>query len=397
MNKYKSKLQILALCLAVFVSLNIAIHAQTNDELRKKLATLISEDKLLEALPILEKLAVSNPSDFETQFYLGFAILNKATATTDPEERKGLRIKSREAFLKAKLLGKQSLLLDALLEGIAPDGSEKGQFSFNQEAENTMREAEAFFAKGNFDEALEKYQKALTIDPKIYYAALFSGDMYMRNFKYDLAETWYQKAISIDPYIETAYRYSATPLMKQGKFDQARDRYIEAYITDPYNKSALSGLVGWSELTKTPLGHPRFHIPQTLTGADGKEKTTINMSVEDDGSVAWIGYTATRLDWKEKKFKATFPNELTYRHTLKEEADALRSVASMAKSLKGKKTKLSQEMETLINLDNDGLLEPYILLALADNGIAQDHFAYLKSNREKLRQYVLKYVIGAGK
>jgi tetratricopeptide (TPR) repeat protein len=393
----KSKLQILALCLAVFVSLTTAVNAQTNDELRQKVAVLVEADKFLEALPMLEKLAATDPDDANMQYWLGFAYLNKATAITVAEESKKFRIKSREAFIKAKLLGKVSVLLDGMIDISSANGDEKGRFSFNEEAEKLMIEAESFFAQGEMDKALEKYQKALTLDPKIYYAALFSGDVYLRKVKYDLAETWYQKAIAIDPYIETAYRYSATPLMKQGKTDQARDRYIESYITSPYNKLALSGIVNWGQATNTRLGHPKFNIPKTSTDADGKEKTTINMSVEDDGSVAWIGYTATRLEWKDKKFKATFPKELTYRHTLQEETEALRSVASMAKSLKGKKTKLSQELETLINLDNDGLLEPYILLAIPDNGIAEDHFAYLKSNREKLRQYVLKYVIGAGK
>jgi tetratricopeptide (TPR) repeat protein len=397
MNKYKSKLQILALFLAVFVSLNIASNAQTNDELRQKVAGLIEANNYLAALPLLEKIAASDPNDANIQYYLGFAYLNKATAITVAEESKQFRIKSREAFVKAKLLGKVSLLLEGMIDSSSATGNQKGRFSFNEEAEKLMVEAESFFAQRKMDEALEKYQKALAIDPKLYYAALFSGDVYLQKVKYDLAETWYQKAIAIDPYIETAYRYSATPLMKQGKTDQARDRYIESYITSPYNKLALSGMVNWGQATNTRLGHPRFNIPQTSTASDGKEKTTINVSGEDDGSIAWISYSAARSEWKEKKFKAAFPKELSYRHTLQEETEALRSVASMAKSLKGKKTKLSQEMETLISLDNEGLLEAYILLAIPDDGIAEDHFAYLKNNREKLRQYVLKYVIGAGK
>ncbi len=397
MNNYKFKLQTLALCLVIFVSLTVAVNAQTVDELRQKVAVLVEANKFLEALPMLEKLAATDPNDANIQFYLGFAYLNKATVITKTDEGKLFRIKSRETFLKARLLGKQSLLLDSLIESISPDGVKKGQFSYNAEAENLMSEAESFFAQGKMDEALAKYQKALTLDPKIYYAALFSGDVYTQKVKYDLAEIWYQKAIAINPYVETAYRYSATPLMKQGKTEQARDRYIEAFITNPYDRLALSGIVQWGEATNTDLGHPSLKIPKTSTGEDGKEKTTINLSLEDDGSVAWIGYTATRLEWKERKFKATFPKELTYRHTLQEESEALRSVISTAKALKGKKTKLSQELETLINLDSDGLLEAYILLAIPDDGIAEDHFSYLKSNREKLRQYVLKYVIGGGK
>jgi tetratricopeptide (TPR) repeat protein len=398
MKKYKTKLQILALCLAVFVSLNVAVNAQNNDQLRQKVADLVEANKLLEALPMLEKIATDDPNDATIQYYLGFALMAKATATSEPEARKLLRIKTRETLVKARLLGKQGLLLDALIDGIAPDGSEKGQFSFNQEAEKLMGEAESFFAQGEMDKALEKYQKALTLDPKIYYAALFSGDVYMQKVKYDLAETWYQKAIAIDPFIETAYRYSATPLMKQGKTEQARDRYIESYITSPYSKLALSGLVQWGQATKTQLSHPRIDIPKTTVGEDGKSNTTININpLADDGSMGWIGYTAVRTEWKDKKFKETFPKDLKYRHTLQEEVEALRSVVSMAATMKGKNAKLNPQIETIAKLDKEGLLESYILLAIADNGISQDHFVYLKNNREKLRQYVLKYVIGGGR
>jgi tetratricopeptide (TPR) repeat protein len=38
-------------------------------------------------------------------------------------------------------------------------------------------EAEALFSQGKLDDALRNYQKALELDPKIYEAALFSGDV----------------------------------------------------------------------------------------------------------------------------------------------------------------------------------------------------------------------------
>jgi hypothetical protein len=47
----------------------------------------------------------------------------------------------------------------------------------------------------------------------------------------------------------------------------------------------------------------------------------------------------------------------------------------------------------LIELYDKGLLEPYILLAIPDAGIAKDHVAYLEKNRDKLRQYVMEYVV----
>src|SRR5947207_3047633 len=84
--------------------------------------------------------------------------------------------------------------------------------------------AEAAYARGSLDDAFKLYQQALAVDPKLYYAALFSGDVMMQKEDFKQAEVWYQRAIQIDPNKETAYRYSATPLMKQHKYDEALAR-----------------------------------------------------------------------------------------------------------------------------------------------------------------------------
>ena len=190
------------------------------------------------------------------------------------------------------------------------------------------------------------------------------------------------------------------PFLNQEKYDLARERYVEAYVVEPYNSYATSGIVQWSKATNTRLAHPRMDIPKFEIGEDGKAKSTISLSSlfgdeEDPAALSWIGYTATRTEWHEKKYAATFPDAKQYRHTLIEEAEALRSVIEIAKELQGKKKKkkIGTQFRTLIELDEKGLLEAYILLAIPDNGIAQDHAGYLKNNRAKLRQYVLEYVI----
>lgn len=109
--------------------------------------------------------------------------------------------------------------------------------------------------------------------------------------------------------------------------------------------------------------------------------------------MAWIAYVATRELWRKEKFKKTFPNAKQYRHSLAEEAEALRSVVEMASTLKP--GNLNPQIKMIRQLDSEGLLEAYILLALSDEGIADDYPAYLRANRAKLREYVKKYVIGA--
>jgi len=105
-------------------------------------------------------------------------------------------------------------VVDALIQGIPLDGSDATAFSQNIAANSLMTEAESFFSQGRLDEALNDYQKALELDPKLYHAALFAGDVFIQKGDFAQSEVWYQRAIAIDPNRETAYRYSATPLMK---------------------------------------------------------------------------------------------------------------------------------------------------------------------------------------
>ena len=78
---------------------------------------------------------------------------------------------------------------------------------------------------------------------------------------------------------------------------------------------------------------------------------------------------------------------------MQEEAEAIRANLRSAKE-----QKLSHSgFEILQKLDDEGLLEAFILMAQADDGIAEDHEAFLKNNRPKLRQYVLNYVIHSEK
>ena len=295
----KACVAVLLFCVFSYCS---PVSAQTGDsitDLKAKVLDLTRQTKYTEALPLLEKIVVAEPNSAEMQFYLGFALVAQAMNTKEEPPRKALRLRARSAFLRAKELNIQEPLVDALIAAIPLDGADGAAFSQNIAANSLMTEAEAFFAQGKLDQALSSYQKALELDPKLYHAALFAGDVFIQKEDFAQAEIWYQRAIAIDPNRETAYRYSATPLMKQGKTELARDRYIEAFITEPYNKFARAGLVQWAQITKTSLAHPVIDIPTDVT-FDEKGNANINLNAnallggKDDGSFAWISYGATR-------------------------------------------------------------------------------------------------------
>jgi tetratricopeptide (TPR) repeat protein len=386
----------------ILLALSVTAQAQVGTDVedwKKQAKTLLDQGRQTEAVPLLEKIVAAEPQNAEMHYFLGSALLAVATNTKEAPARAALRRRARNTFIRAKELGVRYPNIDAMIQGLPADGADAAAFSENQNAESLMKEAEGYFAQGKMDDALASYQKALAVDPKLYHAALFCGDVYAQKQDYANAEIWYQKAIAIDPFKETAYRYSATPLMKQRKFDEARDRYIEAYITEPYNRFTTSGLLQWGQATNTRLGHPKIDIPTSVT-FDEKGEAKINLDAsaliagKDDGSFAWISYGATRSTWHKETFAKRYPGQ-KYRRSLAEEAESLRSVITLATSDKAVKN-LSPALAKLKQLNDQGVLEAYILLAIPDGDIAQDYLAYLKENRDKLRRYVLLFVVTRG-
>lgn len=378
----------------ILLLVSSALAQMTAAELKAKAESLMNQSKMTEAMPVIEKWIAADPDDAYAHEQMGFALIGLAIHSSDPAEKKDLRVRARLSFIKSKALGNTKNLVSAMIESLPEDGREAASFSPDPKSNALTVAGERAFTSGKIDEAIDLYKQAAAADAKNYFAPLFVGDMLIKKEAYAEAEVWYQKAIAIDPYKETAYRYSATPLMRQGKHDQALERYIDAWIIEPYSRFAVNGIIQWGQVTGKRLGHPRVDVPETKIGADGKKTTNINVNpLADDGSMAWIAYSATRELWEKEKFKRTYPQEKTYRHSLSEEVDALREVVRMAKSLKPK-TK-NPQFEVIEKMDADGVLEAFVLMSKPTQGIAQDHAKYLRSNRDKLRLYVRKYVIAA--
>src|SRR5216684_5200399 len=245
----------LSIISALILSTGVSVAAQTPDYAseRQRAFRLLDESKMLEALPILEKLATQNPNDAEVVFNLGFCIVARSRDIKDPVALKQERVRARGYLERAKELGVTEPVLGELLASIPPDGGEAVKFSPNPAVEAAMNEGESAYTRGELDKALAAYARALKLDPKLYYAALFAGDMAFkqghnstdageRGALFDKAGEWFSKAIAIDPDRETAYRYWGDALLEYGKDDLARAKFIEAIIADPYNQLVYVGL-----------------------------------------------------------------------------------------------------------------------------------------------------------
>jgi tetratricopeptide (TPR) repeat protein len=391
-------------CLAIVLSVIVvgnggALGAQTSDNeykaKRGQAIELYNQGKYSKALPLFEELTKQNPNDDMVLVGLGASLVSTAAATEDSAAAAKIRVRARELLLRAKELGSQSSIMHTLLEMIPADGVIAYA---DTPAEEAMRKAESAFARREFDAAIAAYTKALELDPTNYSAVLFIGDSHFAKNDFPKAEEWYGKAIKLDPNRETAYRYYADLLTKSGKMQKARNQAIQAVIAEPYNPITWRGLNQWAKANQLQLKRVHINTPNNVTQKDEKNITiSLNAGPVSDSSSVWLSYSLAKASWRGDKFKKEFPQEKQYRHSLAEEADALSLAAKVLAQVEGKKKSTSSKQDadlvTLAQLDSAGLLEPYILLNAADEGIAQDYAVYREKNRSKLEKYLNDFVV----
>jgi len=368
------------------------VGVMSDAEINKEAATadaLYSSQNLVGALPLYEDLHKRQPASNAWRERLAMCLL--AANGTDAERAANVA-RAHQLMLDAKAAGDNSDLLQTVLEKLeapvrsAPASSPSpGLDAFNR--------AEKAFSSGDLPTALKFYQEAAAADPKLYEAPLFAGDTEFKQGNCPEADKWYAQAAKIDPNRETAFRYWGDCLMKQNDDTQAEAKYIEAIIADPYSRTPRLALKRWADATKALLAAPPITLPARPV-MDAKRNTNITIDASSLGSPtssAWLAYSMNSTVWQETEFKKHYPAETKYRHSLAEETDGLRMVLSIVKEQKIPNTKLDATLKSLKALDADGMLECWILLDDADQGIAQDYVAFRAAHRDLLHAYIAKY------
>ena len=373
-----------------------AANANTSDEdKRQKAVALFGQGKRLDALPLLEDLAQKNPQDAELLVDLAASLIDHAATRTDQEAAAKERFRARDLVQKAWESGNTSPLaenLRQLLRDLPANGAIR--FSDNPVVEQVMIAGEAAFARRDFDEALAVYAKALELEPTNYSASLFTANTYDRKNDFARASFWYERTMSLDPDVETAFRYYADMLAKQGDMAKARDMLIHAAVAEPYNKIVWREIRAWALINNTAFNLVFLPIPlvakQSIqTASSGQPPQLVS---------AWRAYHAVIADWRKGgKFAKQFPQE-PYRHSLPEESEALTAAAKVLQTLRQDQTSAdlvtgSTVAALLLKLDDVGLIEPYVLFSLGDDGIVRDYKAYRAANRSKLQEYMDKFVM----
>jgi tetratricopeptide (TPR) repeat protein len=371
-------------------------NAEASDQAeRRKAEALFTQGKRLEALPLLEDLVRKDPNDNEMLVDLAAALIDHAGTLTDQDAAARERSRAKDLLQKAWELGNTSPFaenLRQLLNEMPANSAIK--FSDNPAVEKTMVAGESAFYRGDFNDALKAYEKALELDPNNYFATLFTANTYDRKNDVAKAGEWYERTIQLDPDLETAFRYYADMLAREGDMSKARAMLIRAAVAEPYNKIVWREIRAWAMLNNTA-----FNIVYVSVPASPEGDATSGGQLSRDVSYAWRAYDSVRADWqKGGRFQKRFPQETEYRHSLPEESEALTAAAKVLEKLK--EDRRGRQLVTgdpvaglLLRLYQAGLIDPYVLFSLGDDGIAKDYIAYRAKNRVKLEAYMDKFVI----
>lgn len=378
-------------------SLAPAANSNPTDPDRMKGLELYAQHRMPEVVPLLVSVIERYPNDVIAHERLGVALIGKSDADTDPEQAKADLIRAREELLQARALGDNSDLLNTLLE-IVPEHGERAPFSAKAGADAAMHRGEAAFGQGKFDDALREYEVAYELDPTLYLAALDLGDVYFRLKQIDKCGEWFTRAIEINPNGEAAYRYWGDALLQGGSLKEARLKYIQGIAAFPYSNHSWAGIRNWLAFTHLSFHQMNFAIPSSVTqNSTGGVNIVLDPSTmaSDDGSSAWMMYGMERALWRQEKFAKEFPGEKVYRHSLKEEVESLSMVVTgySEQRKNGRSKHPSQVLELLSRLQADDMLEPYVLLVKPDKEIVQDFVGYQQAHRDRLIEFLDKYLV----
>jgi tetratricopeptide (TPR) repeat protein len=358
---------------------------------------LYKAQNFIAALPLYEDLHKRHPRENQWRERLAMCLLAAGDTET---ERHDNRERARSLLIEARDSGDNSALLQVLLEKLAAIPADPKSHATTAPAQPdspavvALKQGDKVFVNGDLPGAMRLYKQAMALDPKLYEAPLFAGDAQYKMGNFDEAGRWFAQAIAINPNRETAYRYWGDDLMKAGKPQEAEAKFIDAIVAEPYQKTPVLGLKQWADATKNHLSSPAIKLPprQEVGPTGGQVHIDANAANGPMGP-AVTTYVLGATVYRFGAFAKAYPTETTYRHSLAEEAQSIRLALSTLKKNNVPTDQYDPTWKALADLDANNMLEAWILIDRADQGIAHDYVAYREAHRDLLHAYIAKYEV----
>ena len=198
----------------------------------KKIATLVQEEKIQEAVDEFEKIPIEEMTDLDLLLYgtLSFEVRNYSRVIDIFENRIDKRVRVTEILrIMARSyeeLGKVDMANKYYQDALAT-GEEYPEVYFDY--------AYALDEQGNTEDAIKYYKKTIEIEPKSFWAYVNLGSIYEKQNKDEEAIKYFLEAYKLDNKISMVNFNLGVSYVKLKDYEKGKKHYLEELKTEnPY-------------------------------------------------------------------------------------------------------------------------------------------------------------------
>jgi len=214
------------------------------------------------AIAVYRRAIALAPNEDYYYLFLGRAYLEKAKATTEPDQRAVLFEESRKALERARELNPLNTDHSANLARLyrtwgemSSDPAERAEklsraLEYYRRAttlspHNAMLLNEwgsLYQAMGDHEKALEKYRQSLSLDQEYDQTYLLLGDLHFNRKEYDQAAEAYRRALELNPRLVKAHSVLGYIYARQGKLEEAVEENLKVLELAPNDYASHKNL-----------------------------------------------------------------------------------------------------------------------------------------------------------
>ncbi|RKG82975.1 tetratricopeptide repeat protein [Corallococcus exercitus] len=268
---------------------------------------------------------------------------------------------------------------------------------YDPESERLLAEAEPHYQADRFDEAAKLYARATEVCPRCVNAWIFRGDAALFSDKPEEALGYYHQAAELNPDDYRGHFFQGHALARLGRRAEAREAFASALVLNPRLPT----------LRKLLEANPGFGLvitPDVVVPRGFAERTETGVAATYDGhyGAAWLAFAACKALWmgEPSHRKEMTGSDSDSRFTSTEELECLNAALSgheLEKTKKKEDTTIQtipdKGLERLERIAEAGMADMLVLFELAPRVHPQATLTISADVRQRLRAYVLEYVL----